>query len=270
MSDSRITILTKYWCEEAYVEKYKVQGMWSGKEAKLLQRLLAWVDASFTELESVDRVKEGMLRYLKDESPYLVDNMHDFSLFASSPMKWVKHEIKQVKAVVVPDCFQCKNAGIIVWKNLAYRCRCARGDEYPKFIFAPEDAYKPQDDFDLAVGLLPSPEASLRSLKKFGAPLKKFYPELYKKMGTTLVELLGRERANAIWKEREIQKVDSTIPLPHLREVERSGRGGSADLDSSPRENLRSLGTGLEQHSAVMRQLPSGSGSVADGEEVIT
>lgn len=204
MKDTRITVLTHYWCEEAYVEKYHVQGMWSGKEAKLLQRLLAWVDASFSESESVDRVKEGMHRYLKDEQEYLVENMHDFSLFASSPMKWVKHEVKPITPRVMSDCRQCKNAGIIVWKNEAFRCRCPRGDEYPKFIFAPEDSYKPEDDFDLACKLLPSPADSLRSLKKFGEPLKKFYPELYKKMGTTLVELLGRERANAIWKERNL------------------------------------------------------------------
>jgi hypothetical protein len=243
--DERIPALTKYWSEIAYKEATGVMYCWSGKDAKLLQRLLSWGDTAFGVVKCFEELKKIMSNYLRDHDGFVANNKWSFSYLASNPQKWVFNEKKQEKREVAGECGLCRSSGRLFYNGMAWRCRCSIGSEYGAHQLAPEEAYR-KDSIDFYQRLAENPIAYLRGLKSHGEPIKKHFPELYSRMAKTLSELLGRDRAVAIWKGEELPELDPPPPLPLLRPLGQSDTGRGTTSDPSPCPDVRSDEAGLQ------------------------
>lgn len=119
-TDPRMQELTVYWAEGVWKDQYEMVYPWSGRDAKLLQRLLSWADKAFGET-APDRIKEGLVVYLAETSGFYANERHPFSKFAATPQKWVKNppktpqEHRPVKddGEVWPKCVS--DAQIVEW-----------------------------------------------------------------------------------------------------------------------------------------------------------
>lgn len=86
----RQNYFTTFWCQQEYKNKYGVVYPWNGKEAKLLQRVLSYMDANVGKKEAHLKLEEAMCNYLGEENEYLNKEKHPFSVFASKPHKYFK------------------------------------------------------------------------------------------------------------------------------------------------------------------------------------
>lgn len=169
MRDSRMRDLTMLWCEDLYKKKYGVTYPWSSKEAKLLQRCIAYFDTNFKD-ESIQKIQKAFEGYLQDEDEFISKEKHSFSFFASKPYKWVNHQIK---------------------KNIQpFRHK-------PREPDIPDDEWKQK-----MIGLVSdNPVQFTKGYVFMHGLLKKINPERHKWLWDYLKDLLGKDRLTKIYKD---------------------------------------------------------------------
>lgn len=72
---------------ELYFEKYSVRPSWSGKEAAMLKRVIAWAKDNFGE-DAQQKIRLSLGCFLSSGG-YEERERHPFALFAKNPVKWV-------------------------------------------------------------------------------------------------------------------------------------------------------------------------------------
>lgn len=180
MPDFRIAELTKTWCEVLYKGKYGFNyPTWTGKDAKLLQRLLATTDASFGKIEAPFQVEDAMKKYLDDTSGYYTQDKHPFGAFCAKVQRWLASPPKPKPKVEVKL-------------------------EMPKKLGDFED--------ECAKMMVKDPVKFMKGFAKTGALLKKVSPEKYAFVRSYIVDLLGAKRATEIWNEMQSKELVDVMP----------------------------------------------------------
>ena len=130
MSDGRLKALTTEWCEVLWKGRYGAVGKWSGKDAKLLQNVVAWADRNYKD-DPVAAVKTGMAKYLDDAEPFYADDKHPFAKFAANPAKWMP-SLKPKPATRAPQPPRPAETPKPSWSDWQlYEFICAKPDPRP-------------------------------------------------------------------------------------------------------------------------------------------
>jgi len=79
---------TTFWCEQEYKNKYHVTYPWSGKDAKLLQRALSYMDSNVGLEQTHMKFEEAITNYLRHDVTFLNESKHPFSILAAKPHKY--------------------------------------------------------------------------------------------------------------------------------------------------------------------------------------
>lgn len=171
-TDPRVTELLKSFAE-AYKQAKGVPYMilW-GKEGAAAKSLLHYSDEAFGKFNSLEELRESMGTYFKSSDWRAQKENHSFSVFASSPQKWVRP-----KPVV--------------------------RTEIPELREEPRKILSDQELLDLIVS---APETFVRGMKVVGGVMRKANPGFYNRMKSLLTDLVGGDRIRQICVIAEAQE----------------------------------------------------------------
>lgn len=165
--DGRISEITKTWCEGIWKGRYHLKAPWSGKEAKLLQKTLKWLDSNYIHKEDAKKeLLDALGRYIEDKDRYYSEDRHPFSKFASKPEKW---------------CVVYKERKKVIEE---------------KKIEIPKQTW--EEFYEWAAR---NPKQAIRGFAKTAGLLKQRNPEKYSEVKTYLLDLVGKAQAIAWAKE---------------------------------------------------------------------
>lgn len=176
MRDSRISTLTRWWAEEIYKSKYGVVAQWTGRDAKLLQSLLANATTNYGE-QAVQEIGEALDRYVNDPDPFYAKDSHPFSKFASNPMRWMaKRNGQSVK----------NTPKIIREKPVAWQFTKISDEQIAEYVKR-------------------SPEAFARGLAYWRGPMLKNHtlqendPAFFNRVAAQIGNVMGKDKARAAY-----------------------------------------------------------------------
>lgn len=172
-TDPRIKELLTTWSDFLWKGKYGYgyPVNWA-RDAKLMQRLLGWMDKSIPDKDGAkNTLLQAMGNYLNEPSGFYADEKHPFGKFAASPQKWLDLAPKRP----IP----AKTYGP-----------------------PPPDPKTPDEVFEsFCEYAIKDPIKAMKGFAWTYNVLKKRNPELYAKVRTYLLELLGKDRAVSIFNE---------------------------------------------------------------------
>jgi hypothetical protein len=164
--DPAISELRNSWCRKYYPQKYNVPYMWAyGKEDKLLKRLIEWAREAFGDTFQ-ERLAEGFRNFLLDQDVFMTKKKHLFSDFAANPQRWLGAPKKNTP------------------------------------IEAPQEPVHnpPWTDLELCNRIAEDPRAWVLGYKLMHDTLLRCCPTAYERLRKWIPEVIGKERANEIYK----------------------------------------------------------------------
>jgi len=206
--DERIGRLTKLWCEVLYKEKHGITYPWGGKEAKQMERLLAYLESNVGKFTAEDETERLLRDYLSGPS----DKEHDFGWLCAKPQKYFKlygrSPVTKDESVAVA-CKWCKGSSMVSHEGWAWKCKCPNGEKAPKGAReAPSEAFAdPPELMDWLMNLK-DPVKVFKGFRSTGFILKDISPLKYQQVRQYFLDLFGKEMAVKLYNETE--KIDIT------------------------------------------------------------
>lgn len=132
MGDSRIAEITEFYHEE-YKKRFGIPYKWKGgKEQKLMQSCLKYFEG--IDLDNpIQKMKEAIGKYLKDDGTFYRESAHDLSHFLSNPARWL---VIETRVRPLPERIEVGDKVVqeINWGEFKEKFEKAAGENPERFV----------------------------------------------------------------------------------------------------------------------------------------